>query len=126
MKKNDKVPRGIEGDWDWRSTDANPYGKWIVLEEKPPGTHIWSFIGNDAMVSVDNGRLRYVTGYRYDPQRCRLELDGCLLDDRGEREMLIREEYRVEFPDPDTMYLYDREDVDPGEEESLRLVLCRV
>ena len=48
-----------------------------------------------------------------------------ILDGNGEREMLIREEYRVEFPGPAEMYLYDLEHVEPGEEE-LRLTLRRI
>lgn len=72
-----------------------------------------------------------MTEYRYDPAKLRLTLNGWQLDNRGERETHIRETYRVEFPDhaPDLnpalaeMHLYDLEDVQSGEEESLRLTL---
>ena len=127
MKKTEMIPRSIEGDWDWRRTYANLPKGWTLLEEKSKGEHVWSFIGNKGtMLSTENGRLRYVAEYRYRPDALRLALVGWRLDKRGEREMRICEWYRVEFPDPAEMHLYDLEDIEPGEEELLRLVLRKV
>ncbi len=126
MKKMEMIPRSIEGDWDWRRTCANQPEGWITLQNKPEGEHIWNFIGNGTMISTENGRLRYVVEYRYDPDQLRLTLNGWLIDSHAERKMLVREEYRVEFPGPSEMYLYDLEDVEPGEEELLRLTFRKV
>ena len=126
MKKMEFIPRSIEGDWDWRQTCANQPEGWITLQNKPEGEHIWSFIGNGTMISTEKGQLWYVVEYRYDPDLLYLSLNGWLLDSRAKREMLVREESRVEFPGPSEMYLYDLEDVEPGEEELLRLTLCKV
>ena len=121
MKNEEITPRTIEGDWDWRETDACLRGRWMTLEEKPTGDHIWSFIGNGTMLSQEWGQLRYVATYRFDFEQLRLALDGWSLDDRGERRAIIRERYRVEFPSPFEMLLYDLEDVEPGTEETRRL-----
>ena len=121
MTKNETAPRSIEGDWDWRETSINLPEGWIVFEKKPYGCHVWSFLGGGIMLSREAGRLRYVVEYRYNPDELRLALNGWQLDDRGERETPVRETYRVEFPGPAEMYLYDLDDLHPGEEESLRL-----
>ena len=126
MKKNDKIPRTLGGDWDWRVIDALLPKGWITIRHNPPGDHIWTFFDDGSMISRQGDRLRYVVSYRYNPDKRWLILEGWQLNNRGERETLVLEAYRVEFPDPDTMYLYDLEDVAPGEQESLRLVLRRV
>ncbi len=134
MKKFETVPRSIEGDWDWGETSINLPEGWVVLEEKPAHDHIWSFLRDGTMLSRENGRLRYVVKYRYDSDLLCLILNGWQLDSLGELETLIYEIYRVEFlplaPDADQvpakMHLYDLEDVQPGEEESLRLTLRRI
>ena len=126
MKKIESIPHSIEGDWDWRETCAHLPEGWITLQKKSKGEHIWGFIGSDMMLSTENNQLWYVIEYRYDPDQLRLTLNGWLLDDHAEREMLVREEYRVEFANPSEMYLYDLEDVEAGEEELLRLTLRRI
>ena len=123
MKNEEIGPRTIEGDWDWREINANLNGKWVTLEEKPAGDHVWSFIGNSTMLSQAWEQLRYVATYRFDPVKLLLALDGWRLDRHCEREMIIRERYRMEFPSPSEMLLYDLEDVEPGTEETRRLKL---
>lgn len=127
MKKNKILPRPIEGNWDARKTEVDPLGiQWITLIERPPGEHIWCFRDDGIMISREYGRERYAVYYWFEPDRLMLSLDGWLLNEGGERELLIREEYRVEFPGPAEMYLYDREDVETGEAESLRLTFERI
>lgn len=126
MKKSEAKPLGVEGDWDWCEIAANLPGGWIILENKPKGSHTWGFIGNDIMISNERAYVRYVVKYRYDPEKLRLTLYGHSLDDKGEPEILIKENYRVEFPASTEMFLYDLDDVEPGEEESLRLRFRRI
>ncbi len=126
MKKEEITPRSIEGDWDWRETSAKQADGWATIETKPEGDHIWHFIGDDTMLSTEKEWMRYVVKYRFDPEKLRLSLDGWQLDDKGERESLIRKRYRVEFPNHSELYLYDLEDVAPGEAEALRLRLRKV
>lgn len=84
------------------------------------------FLWGGMMLSQENGRLRYIADYNYSPDELRLTLKGWQLDNHGEQEMRIDEIYRVEFPDPAEMLLYDLEDVQSGEMEFLRLTLRRV
>ena len=126
MEINEVTPRSIEGDWDWREISSNQPEGWTTILEKSKREHIWGFIGDKMMISTEGDYLRYVVEYCYDPDKLRLSLRGHQLDDKAEPEILVQEEYRVEFVSPTEMYLYDLEDVEPGEEESLRLTLRKV
>ena len=132
MEINEVTPRSIEGDWDWREISSNSPKGWDTILERPERGHIWGFIGQENMISTERDGdgerewIRYAVRYHYDPDKLRLTLDGYQLDDKGEPETRVQEHYRVEFVSPTEMYLYDLEDVEPGEEESLRLTLRKV
>jgi hypothetical protein len=64
--------------------------------------------------------------YRYDPDGRFLSLDGFYLDDKGEPESKIVQRYRVEFPGPSEMYLYELDNEEPAGEGSLRLTLRKI
>lgn len=130
MKNEEIIPRSIEGDWDWREISSNQSKGWTVILKRPEREHIWGFTGKENMISTErNGErewIRYVVRYHYDPDKLRLTLDGYQLDNKGEPETRVQEHYRVEFVSPTEMYLYDLEDVEPGEAESLRLMLHKL
>lgn len=123
MKKDVVVPRTIEGDWDWRETRVNRQGEWVALENSPADGHIWRFIGDNTMSCDEGDRTRSICESRYDPDNLLLTLKGFYLDDKGEPQSKIVQTYRVEFPAPSEMYLYELDDDEPGAEESLRLTL---
>ncbi len=126
MTKIEAKPRIIEGEWDWREISMNLAKGWVPVDEKMEGEHIWCFRADGLMKSEENNRTAYDVEYHFDQKRMRLVLDGRLIDIDGKSKSRIYETYRVEFPSPSEMLLYDLEDVGPGEVESLRLRLIRV
>ncbi len=125
MKEDVTAPRSIEGDWDWRETCVDRQGEWVALEDSPAGGHHWSFIGDNTMAYDEGSLTRSICEYRYDPDNLRLTLKGFYLDDKGEPRSKIVQTYRVEFPVPSEIYLYESEGDEPGE-GSLRLTLRKI
>ncbi len=126
MTKIEAKPRIIEGEWDWRDISINLPGGWIVLDNKPEGEHIWCFRADGLMKSRMDGQIVYDVEYHFDSKRMRLTLYGWQLCRDGAPKNRIYETYRVEFPSPSEMLLYDLEEVEPGEMELLRLRFGRV
>lgn len=126
MKKHEITPYSIEGDWDWRDISVSMPQGWIPLTEMCKGEHIWCFRADGIMTSKENGRTRYVVKYMFDFERLSLILDGYQMNNNGEPHTLIYEQYRIKFNTLSELYLYDREDVEAGEEETLRLKFCKV
>jgi hypothetical protein len=115
MKKYEITPRSIEGLWDCRGIFYRHAEQWFDFGEIPKGYNVWRFTG-EMMISREDGQIRYVVEYNFMPEKMLLTLAGRELDYDGKPNSLVRETYRVDFPTPSEMHLYDRENVKPGEE----------
>ncbi len=118
----------IIGEWEWHTTEMNFLpGGWAIMSELLPDEHIWHFHPErERMTSYYNGDICYDCHAFFSAKHNRLTLEGYTFDRDGNPDLLINEEYRVEFPSPDEMILYDLEDVAIGlEDESPRLCFRR-
>ncbi len=126
MKKFEITHSSIEGVWDWREICINTSEGWECLCKKAEREHLWQFCEGGAMISTEGIRTRYVTEYRFVPGKLRLSFEGWKLNKDGIAECLVCETYRVEFLSICEIYLYDLEDVGPGEAERFRLLFHRI